>query len=66
MSICIKCGAKLSFDEIGIYKKLVHRGATEYLCKSCLSSHFNCDVSQIDEKISYYKKMGCTLFLPEK
>jgi DNA-directed RNA polymerase subunit RPC12/RpoP len=62
MSDCIKCGRSLKGDEIGLFKKLVNRGAKEYMCINCLSEHFEVSVSDLEEKIEQYKKMGCTLF----
>lgn len=62
MSQCIHCGKELEPDEIGVHKKLVNRGATEFMCKQCLAKKFRCDVALIDEKIRQFKEMGCTLF----
>lgn len=62
MSCCKKCGRELTSDEVAIYKRLVSRGATEFLCADCLAEHFECDKSLILERIEYFKKMGCTLF----
>ncbi len=65
MAACMKCGRDLTADEVGIYKRLVNRGATTYLCKACLSAHFGCTQTQIDEKIEHFRAMGCTLFAPK-
>ena len=59
---CFKCEKELSSDEIGIYKKLVNRGAESFLCIECTAAHFEVSVSDLEEKIKQYKKMGCTLF----
>ncbi|MBE7056842.1 MAG: hypothetical protein E7388_05320 [Ruminococcaceae bacterium] len=61
-SYCMKCGAELKSDEIAIYKKMVNRGATEYLCCLCLGKKFNISQELIAEKIQHFKDMGCTLF----
>jgi len=58
---CVKCDKKLSSDEIGIYKKLVNRGAQSFFCIQCLAKHFDIREELIYEKIEYYKKQGCTL-----
>ncbi len=62
---CKKCGKQeLSGDELAIYRKLVNRGATEFLCIDCLSDHFKCDRREIEERIKYYRESGCcTLFV---
>lgn len=61
---CKKCGKpELSGDELAIYRKLVNKGATEFLCIDCLAEYFQCDRKDIEERINYYKESGtCTLF----
>jgi hypothetical protein len=66
MSLCKQCQKNLTNDEIGVYKKLVNRGATEYLCKQCLADFFHCEIRLIDEKIVQFKQMGCALFAKEE
>lgn len=63
--VCRKCGRTLTSDEIGLYKKMVHRGATSFLCISCLSAHFGCSEELLRQKIVQFKRMGCMLFPPE-
>lgn len=62
MSLCKNCRKELLNDEIAIYKRLVNRGAQEFLCINCLAKRMEVDVSDIEEKIVHFKKMGCTLF----
>ena len=52
MARCKNCGRTLTGDEIGLYRKLVNRGADTYLCKACLADHFSCDTALLDEKIA--------------
>ncbi len=59
---CRRCKAKLSADEIAMTKKLVNRGTTVYYCTDCLAEMFDVKRKDIEEKIVYYKRMGCTLF----
>lgn len=61
---CKKCGKEeLSGDELAIYRKLVNKGATEFLCMDCLAEYFCCDRKDIQERIDYYRESGsCTLF----
>ena len=35
---CMRCGARLHSDEIALYRKIVCRGATQYLCLDCLAA----------------------------
>ena len=60
---CIKCGAGLSQDEKALHRKLVNRGAEEFMCKRCLSAHFDIPVEKLDELVIYYRKQGCMLFM---
>ena len=57
-----KCGAKLSCDETAVYRRLVYRDATEFLCKKCLAAEFKITEEDIDKKIAHFKSVGCTLF----
>lgn len=59
---CIQCGKRLTNDEIGLYKKMVNRGATDFLCIDCLSAHFGITVEKALEIIEQYRRNGCTLF----
>ena len=34
---CKKCGRELTNDEIGIHKKMINRGDTEFFCLTCLA-----------------------------
>ena len=63
MSLCMTCQKELSFNDIGAYKKFVNRGATEFLCKSCLAKKLDVPLEMIEEKIKVFKKQGCTLFV---
>ena len=60
--ICRKCGTEITFNEAGLYKKLVNRGATDCLCINCLSEEFRIPVETLYKMIEEYKKAGCTLF----
>lgn len=60
--LCIKCQKTLTSDEIGLHKKLVNRGATEYLCMQCLAERFNVSEEFLKRKIQEFRMQGCTLF----
>ncbi len=62
---CITCGKKLTADDVGATKKLINRGATEFLCIDCLAKRFNVTRELIEQKIVAWKRMGCLLFPPE-
>lgn len=59
---CMQCGRELTHDEIAVYKRMVNRGAKEYLCITCFAKKFKVSEELIWEKIEHFKKMGCTLF----
>ena len=60
---CKKCGAALHDDDIAIYRKLVFRGAEEFLCIDCLAEKFGCTRKAVEDLIAYYREScQCTLF----
>ena len=62
-STCIKCGKPLESDAIPIYKKLINRGAEEFLCIDCLAEHIGTSRAHIEDLIEYYTESGtCALF----
>lgn len=62
MSNCKKCGKELSGKDIGLTKKLINRGSTEFLCIDCIAEKFDCTKELLEEKIRQFKESGCTLF----
>ena len=62
MSNCKKCGKELSGNDIGLTKKLINRGSTEFLCIDCIAEKFDCTKELLEEKIRQFKESGCTLF----
>lgn len=63
-SVCTKCGTSLSHDEIALTKKLVNRGSTQFYCLSCLAAAFEVSEEDLQNKIRFFKRIGCTLFHP--
>ncbi|HJI46104.1 MAG TPA: hypothetical protein OIM00_01480 [Oscillospiraceae bacterium] len=62
MSTCKKCGRELNGNDIGLTKKLINRGSTEFLCINCIAEKFDCSKELLEEKIKQFKVAGCTLF----
>lgn len=60
---CKKCGKELTRDEIGLHKKLVNRGSTEFWCITCLGEYYQISEEALRKKIEIFKEQGCTLFL---
>ena len=63
MSVCVKCGKNLTYNEIGAYRKFVNRGGKDFLCKECLAKRLGIAPERIDQKIEEFKLQGCTLFV---
>lgn len=61
--VCSRCGAALVAAEIALTKKLINRGATEFLCLDCLAAFFGCSVERLHQKIEQFRRDGCALFL---
>ena len=59
---CTRCSVPLTKDDIGLTRKMINRGAQEFLCVPCLANHFELPEKILREKISEFRAMGCTLF----
>jgi len=59
----MKCGAELHPNEIGLHKKLVNRGSTEFMCMKCLSEFFKISIPDCEKLIKNFKEDGCHLFI---
>ncbi len=59
---CFRCGRPLTGDDVGLYKKLFNRGATEFLCLSCTSAHYGISETRARELIDHFRRSGCALF----
>ena len=62
MHKCFRCQKVLISDEIGLYRRMVNRGAVSFLCIDCLASHFKVERTDLEEKLHMFKEAGCTLF----
>ena len=62
MSECKKCGREVTHNEIGLTKKLINRGSTEFMCIKCLAEFCECTPELLYKKIEQFKASGCTLF----
>ena len=59
---CLRCGQPVTKDEIGLTKKLINRGTTQWLCYACMSRHFDVTVDVLRRKVEEFREMGCLLF----
>ena len=60
---CMKCGGGFGSYDIALHKKMINRGATEYMCSACLADWLKIDEEMLLSKVEQFKKQGCTLFL---
>lgn len=61
--VCMKCGRKLTCDEIGIHKKMINRGAEEFYCLTCLAEYIHTTEDVLLERIEHFRAQGCELFM---
>lgn len=60
---CAYCGEeKLSKDEIGLNKKLIHSQVKRLMCMTCLAGYFEMTEEDLEELIKRFKRQGCALF----
>lgn len=59
---CKSCGKPVTADEAAMTKKLINRGTKEYMCIPCLARHFDVTLEEVNERMAYFKEMGCMLF----
>ncbi len=62
--VCQKCGRDLDGFDIGFYKKMVNRGATEFWCIDCTAEYFQISPAKAQELIDHFRRTGCQLFPP--
>lgn len=61
---CKRCQKLLEGDEIALYRKLIWREATEYLCLTCLAEDLSSTPERLRDLIHYYRtKQKCCLFV---
>ena len=60
---CAYCGKeKLSMDEIGLNKKLIHPQVERMTCLTCMAEYFETTEEELKEMIVEFKRQGCALF----
>lgn len=60
---CAYCDKeKLSKNEIGLNKKLIHRQIERMMCLTCMAEYFEISEEHLREIIERYKMQGCSLF----
>jgi hypothetical protein len=60
---CAYCGReRLSRDEIGLNKKLIHSQVKKLMCMVCLAEYFEMTKEDLEELVDRFKRQGCSLF----
>lgn len=53
---------RLSKDEVGLNKKLIHRQIERMMCLTCMAAYFETTEEELTDKIAEFKRQGCALF----
>jgi uncharacterized protein YlaI len=53
---------KLSKDNIGLNKKLIHRQIERMMCLTCMAAYFETTEEELKKMIERFKRQGCALF----
>lgn len=60
---CTYCDKeKLSKNEVGLNKKLIHRQIERMMCLTCMAVYFETTGEELKEMIERFKREGCELF----
>jgi len=60
---CNSCGkAVLTFNEVGLCKKLLGRQIERFMCIDCLANFLEVTVEELLAKVEEFKSQGCQLF----
>lgn len=60
---CAYCDKeKLSKNEIGLNKKLIHRQIKRMMCLTCMAAYLETTEEELKEMIEGLKREGCDLF----
>ena len=59
----MRCKAPVGCDDVAIYRKMVLRCGTEFMCIDCLAEYLGVSRQAIEERIRFYRETGsCALF----
>ena len=61
-ALCFQCGAHLTGDDAGMYRKAVDKEAVHCLCLDCLAQKHGVSREFFERKIAFLRKNGCLLF----
>jgi hypothetical protein len=53
---------KLSKNDIGLNRKLIHRQIIRMMCLTCLAAYCETTEEELKEMVEGFKRQGCALF----
>lgn len=60
---CSSCGKEaLTFNEVGLCKKLLGRQIEKFMCIGCLANFLEVTAEELLAKVEEFKSQGCQLF----
>ena len=60
---CAYCDKdKLTKNDIGLNKKLIHHQVERMMCMTCMAAYFETTEDELKEMIEGFKQQGCILF----
>ncbi len=60
---CAYCDRdKLTKNDIGLNKKLIHQQVEKMMCMTCMAAYFETTEEELKEMIEGFKQQGCALF----
>lgn len=60
---CAYCDKdKLTKNDIGLNKKLIHKQVERMMCLTCLAAYFETTEEELKEMIERFKQQGCAMF----
>lgn len=60
---CAYCGnEKLTKDEIGLNRKIIHSQIERMMCLTCMAKYFETNEEELKDRIRLFKNQGCIRF----
>ena len=62
--LCVQCKKKMHPDEEGLCQKLLGYDTETFLCLDCLALRMRVSRKSLEDRILYFRRVGCQLFTP--
>ncbi len=60
--MCLLRQRRISKNEIGLNKKLIHPKIERMMCLTCIAEYFETTEEELIEMVERFKQEGCALF----